>query len=529
MTSNRRLRIEGFAPALLFLALLVSGLCIVRDYGMHWDELQSHYFGVRWYDYVHDVFARHRPLASLQNIEEHDVIHGPAVEMTLAGLTREFFDSTNLRGIIFFRHYCTWTIYCLGVFCFYFLAKSLFASRKLALLACAFLVIHPRIFSHAFYDSVDISFMSAYIFSLYTLVRYIGRRTMGSLCLHAMACAILMDIRIIGGVIPAITCALLLGEYPTITRSFDRWSARIGAYLALMTLIVVVLWPYLWANPLVRILEVIRVTPRINWLGTVLYRGTFTPASRLPWHYVPVWIAITTPVAYSVFFLVGLGAGLTSFLRSPGKYCRGRPRELVVLAAFLLPVLAVILLKAVVYDSWRHLFFVYPAFVLVAVAAVARGCAMMDGRRAGTLRILLAIGSVALVVEGLATTAWFMIRSHPYENVYFNRMAGRDMESAKRLYDLDYWGLSYRAGLEYVLAHDPARPIRIYDANASLLIIETYMLNPEDRIRIQSVGRSEAKYLFTNFRWLKDGYPGLPEYFAVRVEGAEILCVYKAR
>jgi hypothetical protein len=517
-------------PWVLFGALLVTGLCITRDYGTYIDEFTNHYFGVRWYDYAYNVLVKGAPLVLPATVTEHDVVHGPFIEMAFALLENKVIHLPDIREIVFFRHYGTWMIFYLSVICFYFLAKKLFARGWLALLASAFLVIHPRIFSHAFYDSVDIPLLSFYIFGLATLFRLLEKRTLGSLCLHAIVCGMLIDIRVIGAVIPGLTLVLLLVELIRPRDSADRLGrrfARIGIYSVLVTATTVAFWPYLWANPLMRVLDVIRQTPKVAWDGSVLYMGDFIKANNLPWHYIPVWIAITTPIAYTVFFVIGLAGGLGAFLSNSRRFYRQRLHELVVMAAVLLPVLAVILSKAVIFDSWRHLFFIYPAFVLVSIAGIKQSGREIDAHFKGRARVGLH-GAIGLFVAGnILMAGWFMIKNHPYENVYFNRLAGRSMAQIKDRFDLDYWGLSYRNALEYVVDHDPDKIIRVCDAMKVLPLINTIMLAPADRARVQPVGFGEAKYVFTTFRGLKAGYPSLQEYFSIKVGGERIVCVYK--
>lgn len=517
-------------PGLLFGALLLTGLSIVRDYGTYIDEFTNHYFGVRWYDYAHDVIINGAPAVLPGTVTEHDVVHGPLVEMTFAFFERQVVPPPDLRAVVFFRHYGVWLIFYLSAVCFYFLAKRLFAGRTPALLASAFLVVHPRIFSHAFYDSVDIPLLSFYIYGLYTLFRYLDRRTLRSLCLHAVVCGMLIDIRAIGAVVPGITLAILFLDVIWPEDPDDRLVRRLfrlGTYSALVAATTVAFWPYLWANPPLRVLEVIRQTPKVAWEGSVLYWGEFIRANNLPWHYIPVWIAITTPIAYTVLFVVGLAGGLVAFLRKPGRFYRQRLPALVAMAAVLLPVLAVILTKAVVFDSWRHLFFVYPAFVLVAIAGVRMIGGAVQDHCHGNVRKGLQ-GALILAIGGsILMTAGFMIKNHPHQNVYFNRLAGRNMQEIKDRFDLDYWGLSYRNALAYVVDHDPDKIIRVYDAMRVLPLINTLMLAPADRGRVHLVELREAEYVFTTFRGRKEGYPSLKEYFSIKVGGAEIVSVYK--
>ena len=83
-----------------------------------------------------------------------------------------------------------------------------------------------------------------------------------------------------------------------------------------------------------------------------------------------------------------------------------------------------------------------------------------------------------------------MLRNHPYQNVYFNFLAGKNIKSK---FELDYWGLSYREGLQYILDNDPATNIKIsVDDNSG--IAAQQILKPLERQRLNYVGVDEAKY-----------------------------------
>lgn len=517
-------------PAFFFGALLILGLSIARDYGLNIDELTNHWFGVRWYHYAEDIVVHHAPIGPMAKAGEHDVIHGPLFEMTLAWIEEAVLHLDSLRQALFFRHYATWLTFYFGVIGVYFLARKLWGSRPLALLACLFLVMQPRIFAHAFNDSVDIPFLVFYTASIYTLIRYLDRRTFGAACLHAFTCAVAVDIRLTGGIIPALTLAAIVLDL-IVRREPERKIlpelGRVAVFLFVGAVATLLLWPYLWNQPWERGLEVIRQTPRINWNGLVLYCGREIRATQLPWHYIPVWILITTPVAFSGFFLIGLGELLIAVARHPVRCCRERRNDLVIAAAFLMPLGAVILLRAVVYDAWRHLFFVYPAFVLISVAGVRHAMKWVEAKLPERVAAWAKGLGGAVIALNVAVVAWTMVAYHPYENVYFNRLAGPSLPEIKRRFELDYWGVSYRRGLEYIMRHDPRNTVKIERGENDLTAITRWFLPAADNRRIRETNFDDAEYVLTIFRKSREGYPKLTKYYAVTVDGAEILCVYR--
>jgi hypothetical protein len=126
----------------------------------------------------------------------------------------------------------------------------------------------------------------------------------------------------------------------------------------------------------------------------------------------------------------------------------------------------------------------------------------------------------------LAPVVTFMLENHPFEHVYFNRFAGSDMKVIKQRFELDYWGLSYRKALEYIVRSDSSPTIRIYTATYPGRL-NVAMLNRRDRGRVDLVYTpEEADYVMTNYRYHPQEYSYGPEVFGVKVGNASINSVF---
>jgi hypothetical protein len=268
------------------------------------------------------------------------------------------------------------------------------------------------------------------------------------------------------------------------------------------------------------------------WEATVLYLGKYVWSTKLPWHYTPVWIGVSTPLAYVIFFAVGLVACGYCLVRA-GERGRGRGplarRDVVVILAwFFLPLSYFMTSRAVLYDEWRHSFFIYPAFLVVGLAGLVwlwnlAGVAGSARRPlVGTVRAAL----VTAVVLGLGSTAAFMVRHHPFENVFFNSLVG-GVKGAGGKFEMDYWGTSYRKGLERIVANDPSPGIPVFAATAPGRY-NADILRPADRQRLNFVTElDKAKYYITNFRWESRKMPPHSEVYSVKVDGVKLLAVYR--
>jgi hypothetical protein len=120
----------------------------------------------------------------------------------------------------------------------------------------------------------------------------------------------------------------------------------------------------------------------------------------------------------------------------------------------------------------------------------------------------------------------FMVRNHPFEHLYFNRFAGKDMQTVKQRFELDYWGLSYRQTLEYIVRTDSSPRIRVFPFTYPGRV-NTALLPPRDRARIELVfSPADADYVTTTYRSHPEGYPQSQEVYSVKVGNASIASVF---
>ena len=94
-----------------------------------------------------------------------------------------------------------------------------------------------------------------------------------------------------------------------------------------------------------------------------------------------------------------------------------------------------------------------------------------------------------------------MIKNHPYQNIYFNFLAGKNPGLN---FELDYWGLSNKDTLNYILKKDKKNNIKIHILSVSPYQFSLSLVNKNDRKRIEFVKSKEvADYLVTNHYYQK--------------------------
>ena len=414
---------------LIFGALaLLAGVAVFDDYGMTGDakwtqrpraEATLRYLGG-------DERALDTPVPVPEDY------YGSAFEVLLVFVERGL-GLEDERSIYLSRNLLTHLFFLVGGLSGYLLALRLFGSRGLALFALALFLLHPRIYAHSFFNSKDVPFLSLFMICLWLAHRALagaggGAAKIGAFALLGVAAGVLTSLRIMGVVLVVIVIAALASDCWFAATWRQRRRAivglaafalvSVGAYFAAM--------PYLWQDPLGRFQELMALLSHHPYRPRMIFLGEIVSAANLPGHYLPVWFGITTPL-----LALGLGmAGVVAFAlrgaRTPGELLRNTPLrfELMLVAAVALPVLAIVILRPTLYNGWRHSYFLWAPFVLLAVfglralADVAQRFKLpagVDGRVAVFGLATLGVGAIAVQ----------MARLHPLQQFYFNELANR--------------------------------------------------------------------------------------------------------
>lgn len=528
-----------WAVAAVFLLFLLLGLVIFRDYGIGWDEGNQRAIGLLVQRYIVDG---DKSLLELP----HPKYHGPVVPAAFL-LVEELLGIDDSRSQLLLRHAGNFLFFYVGVLFFYLLCARRFESWKIGLLGGTFLVAHPRIFAHSFYNPKDIPFLSLFVICIYSLMTLIDNKTITRAIVHAVVCAILIDIRILGVMLPFFTTVVIVLNVlvdPNKKEKLRQWLKVLVAYCVALPFFVVLFWPTLWEHPIAEVINAYVFMKDIEWPWTVLYFGEFIRGTELPWHYLPVWITITTPLLYLVLFPSGLGVMGAAFIRKPVEFIRNNQADLVGVLWFACPVAAIFFHRPVIFNGWRHLFFLYPAMVYISLVGLV-GIMKAVNLRKTRMSVYFSRAIAAVVVFSVGHTAYSMYAEHPHQNVYFNLLAG---DHKRANFDLDYWGLSYRAALEHILLKDEREVVRVQVQTLPGLL-NSHLLSEDKRSRLyytNKIGQSHylgriqyttgsPDYFLSAFsrhhpRLLRQNET-LPrfgkEWFSIEVDGEKIMAVYR--
>jgi hypothetical protein len=514
----------------LFFGLVVLlGLWRAPDYGSFIDEDSCRETGQVSLVYLYELvpagwlparaaerLAATAPKNRLASYVDRD--YGVAFELPMT-LVDKLSGYIDMGDVLRLRHRCVWLACCAGLLAFYWLATQRLRSWRAGLLGVVVLLLSPRQFADFFYNSKDAVFLAAYLVATATMVALVRRPTAARAALHALACALAIDVRIMGVLLPVLTLAMLglrawHGDYRA-----ERARSAALLYGVLLPALVVAFWPYLWAAPAERFWQSVVNMSHFRWDGEVLYRGQLVQTTALPWHYPVVWLGITTPLLYVAGLAVALGL-LGQQVARRGRRLYGNDAEwqdLLLWGAGAGPFLAIILLHSVMYDGWRQLYFAYPPLLLLALCGLVAVWRWQPPWAAVQAYWRGAMG--LFIAAALALTVGTMAQLHPLENLYFNALAGPHPELR---YEYDYWGLSFRQGLAWVLRHDARPSIRVRTNLPATDVLNRYLLPPADRARlvIQRYPAGPAEYFMTTYRYHPQPYSGYgPPVYALRVEG----------
>lgn len=483
---------KKFRFSILLVLLAVIGFANFRKYGISWEAPGLRLNGGNAAIYIADKFGfnvvpeyyRQFPPMGENGMADH----GVAYDLPLVILER-LFQITDSMAIYQFRTLINFLIFTIGAFSVYQLGKRRFSSANIGLLAAIFFVLSPRIFAAGFYSPSDMVFTSLFALGVNLSIKFLQDQKTTTAILAGLVCGYATDIRLLGIVaLPIFTLAYIL----YVLQEKERKVKPLLVYLGSFATSIYLFFPYLWEDPIRRFIEVFQSLSRYNWGGTNLYFGEHIPAADLPWHYIPVWILITTPILYSVLFFLGTFSIFRKLITFRDINFQ-KLQDYIFLGLATLPVLMVIFLNSVLYDSWRHLFFIYPFFILVAV----NGWVSVFTKESKLSKKYLFKTSVTVIC--LCQILVWMVSNNPRQYLYFNFLAGKN--NLQEVWEMDYLGLANKDVIQDLLVNDKRERLSVGIASFTPFDMSLKVVPEKFRDRIFIVPLdANPDYIVNNFR-----------------------------
>ncbi|MDR1459280.1 MAG: tetratricopeptide repeat protein [Bacteroidales bacterium] len=199
----------------------------------------------------------------------------------------------------------------------------------------------------------------------------------------------------------------------------------------------VLIWPYALEHPFKTVYEVYEKMAHFQISLLQLFEGSMQWSDILPEYYTPKYILMSVPV------VVILGMILYPFVGGWKK--ENRAGLFFVYFAFIFPVFWIVYTNANVYGGWRHALFAYPPMV---VAAGLGFNALVEFLKNKYLKVAAMVLPVLFLIMPLV----HIIKNHPYEYIYFNKLAG-GIDAMYGNYEMDYYYHTTREATEWIIAN----------------------------------------------------------------------------
>ena len=492
--------------SLFFLIFLGIGISIHKDYSVSWDEPAQRLIGGVNLTHIAKLVGSNSILSNpqftdfskipLDQLKDRDygvIFEVPAIFIEhLLGLSDslEIYHSRHLLTFLF--------VFC-GLIAVYRMGERRFSNWRAGLLVASFFILSPRFFAESFYNDKDLVFVSVFAIAMNTAISFLITPNTRTLIFHSIASAIAIDARIMAVIIPAVTLFIFTLELIRQEIPWRRSVFLLILYPIITSVLVVAFWPWLWSSPWVNFIQSFKNMAQFRWDPEFLFRGEIVKASNLPKTYIPVWLSITTPKFYLALFMVGMLVTFKNCFYKGWRIWRGSAelQDLIFLGFFIAPIISVISLNSILYNGWRHIYFIYPAFLMVALL----GWFSLWEIKKYNYIIKISLSLITLI--SFSFTASWMIKNHPLQNLYFNSLAG----NWTKKFEVDYWALAYKPALEKILSQDSKKTYLLYPGlgyqwpggwqlpfTQNLLVLQ-----PNERARIHFATTEEsADYVITS-------------------------------
>jgi len=538
---NKNIHILAF-----FLTFFLIGFFIFSDYGISIDEDKTRLNGFISLEYIFKIFIPNqvaeinKMIAGEINtnygmmITTDVVTSGIVFDLPLA-LLELIFQVDDSREYFLLRHFSNFLIFFVSVYFFFKLVKNRFNSWVLGIIGTLFLIISPRIFADSFYNNKDIVFMSLFIINLFTATKFLEKKNFKYAILFALTSALTINVRIFGLILPVLVFFIYFINIFRKENNEKKIIKPLILFLILTLFFTILFWPYLWESPIKNFVYAIKALTDHSPHMYTFYLGEYFLRVHTPWHYHLVWIFSTTPFFYIILFFIGfifITQRTTKRLLKIEKndsyddLWRGNKelQDLLFLLTFLIPIIVAVNFRSISYDGWRHLYFIYPSFLLISLLGLHLIKIIFFKKISNYLHIL----TIVLIIP----TAFWMYKNHPYQYVYFNFLVGKNFNEK---FEMDYYGVSNKDALEYIIEKEDDK-IKIYNLNTTDLYLSTKILKEESRENINIVHNiNNADYITNNYTdWRGETRPTkfmVPKNFKImyeiRVDDIAINTIYK--
>lgn len=405
----------------LFTALIlfsIFALSTYKQYGITSDEFSSYISGQIWYEYfqnkpITNNLVRYNPI-----LNEHYRFYSMILYMIVGSMN---YASYHLLNLLFFIPVIVFAVY---------LFRYLKTNNWYSIIPIVFIFLTPRILGDIPANPKDMPFTVAYFVSVSLIFIFTRADNKTNSYLKTILLGLLFgytqSLRPLGFTLyPIYFTWYLIATKQSREKNINLVFETVTIFLIGMFFMTAT-WPAIGYNFLANFKKYLSLGTDFNlWEGKIFYFGNELGSKQIPWHYLPVWLFITTPISHMVMLIVGL------FLAVKKKL---QPLHIYIFLVLGLNLGLYFLIRPTLYNGVRHYSF------LVLLGSYLAGLILVTLiKNLPKIRKYLLMGAMGLY---LTVTLFTMYKLHPFENIYFNELSG-GLRGASKNFDVDYWDMTY--------------------------------------------------------------------------------------
>ena len=452
---------------IFFSIYFLIGFSIYKDYGFNIDETFQRRSGLYWLEYLFNFFgleklsliANEKLLSSSNFTEPWSDVYGIIFDVP-AALIEIIFSLNKPIQMYEMRHFLTFFYFYIGIIFFYKTLLLRFNNKFLSLAGCFLLIFTPRIFGDSFQNNKDLVFLTFFIISTFYIFKTFENFNIKNIFLLAIFSSIATSTRLFGLIFPF---TFIFIYFLSILSNKDDLKNinKIFIFIFLYILFLLLHWPYLWISPLEKLSYLLN---NLQTFGPTLvyFNDVFYNTELVPFHYLPLWIFISTPVINLILFLSGFFLlskvfilKLFSIEKSKSNYDfwnnNNEKKDFFIFITFIIFSVIGIFFATKHYNSWRIFYFLNFFFIYFAIYFLSLIFIVPKFKKyINVLIVVLSITSLFNIYK--------IFVYHPYQSLYFNELLSNKF---KNKFEIDFTGLSGIKFLREVVMSDKSNEIKI--------------------------------------------------------------------
>ena len=523
-------KLEKYSIYIFIIGFFSICLIYIKDFGVTLDDEIYYLNGLHTYEYVKNLFLSILNKDINIDLYKNKLKEWPIIFEFFLVFLSDIIGIKNIDKVYLLSHQLNFIFFCTALIIFYKLVQKRFNNFYLSFLSILLIILSPRIFGESFYNSRDIFFMSLFIFYSYSAYIFLEKKNYSNVIIFSILTALLINTKILGIIPIALFSLIYIYNFLNTSKKLVNEKKIIISFIFTTIISIYILWPYLWANPIVNLYLAFKniLVLHENLIVVNYYFGNYIQSDMMPWHYRTVWFIITTPIIILLLFIIGMISqsfkifdALKKSLNKNYNFNNNLFFDLYFFFTFVITFFLVIELNASKFGGWRHLYFLYPIVIYFSIYCIK----FLKNQFTNKLSIIILF---FLLTINMTFNFFWVLKNHPNQYLYFNLL---NKKYFMKNFDLDWWGVTHKTIIDYILKNDDSDKIYVY-AKGFTNLRDTYLyLSEENKSRIILSNFSDAKYIIDNkmkrIRPYDYKYNNeYSKYYILKVDGEVVTEVY---